>query len=268
MNIHFVKTPATIHCMEDFKKILKELADNYLEALPDTLHNVELLLVNFKQHVSIENYQTLFREIHSIKGSAGTHNFSFLSAICHQFEDELSELSPSTGDISDQQVNNWLAYIDLLIVTTELYQQQEDNFSNLEDKLNLLRSQHGKHHYSCLLVESESSSTNIVKSALEAHSFQVSLMNDGYQSLGRLLTDKYDLLITGMHVETLNGVGLIGAIRSSTSVNKKIPAILLTSGKFNRNIRQSDPDYIVYKDKDLIANLDAAISSVKENHKN
>jgi hypothetical protein len=55
------------------------------------------------------------------------------------------------------------------------------------------------------------------------------------------------MLICGLKVSSLSGIGLITAIKTSESINQKIPSVLITSTSFDRTVRANDPDYIIKK---------------------
>ena len=85
--------------------------------------------------------------------------------------------------------------------------------------------------------------------------FTFTRVSDGYEALGRLLSEPFDLLITGKQLPRLDGLALIGALRLSNSINRKIPTILLTSSEKHEFTRATDPDFVVFKDSSLVGQL-------------
>ena len=237
--------------MSDINKLLKELRENYIAELPERIDLMESHVLALSKGKALEDFQELYRQVHSHKGSAGTHGIHIISSICHQFENQLSKVDNNLEQISAKHIDNWLAYLDLLKETSEDIAAGVTDTTKAEDALSNLRNTENKTNYSCLLVETKSSTLAIIESILKNNSFHVTVMSDGYQALGRLLTSKYDVLICGMEIAMLNGISLISSMKDSSSVNHHIPSILLTTSEFERTIRSTDPDYIIAKDTTL-----------------
>lgn len=249
--------------MTDINALLKKLRDEYLDNLPVRLQEMESLVLELRKKSVQEKLQSLYRDVHSIKGSAGTHGILIITSICHQFEDELGEMNEYEDAISDDRIDNWLSYIDLIRDACERATNGDNDTDNIETRLNELRKISNTKTFSCLLVDPAAGSFGkIIESILQKNSINLSYMNDGYQALGRLLVDKFDVLITGMELETMNGIGLVTAVKSSKSVNKRIPSILITSGDYDRTIRKTDPEYVVKKDVHLPIKIEAAIKEI------
>lgn len=251
--------------MSDIENILKQLRDNYLEELPEKIQSIESLILNINKHKNIDDFHELYRHIHSQKGTAGTHGLPFLSAICHQLEDEFSDVGENLSSLTDAHTKNWLAYIDLFAEASEYLRQGNTDTTELEDKLKVLVTTIRKSTYSCLLVDTKSATLKIITEVLKQHSIHTTIFEDGYEALGRLLVNKYDMLICGLKVSSLSGIGLITAIKTSESINQKIPSVLITSTSFDRTVRVNDPDYIIKKDTSLPRFLDEACEKIKMN---
>lgn len=253
--------------MADINALLQKLKDEYLGNLPGRLDDMESMVLELRNKSDEETLQTLYRDVHSTKGSAGTHGILIITSICHQFEDELGEVSANGGAVTDEHIDNWLAYIDLIRIACERAIQTDETTDDIENSLNALRKSGDSKTYTCLLVDPAAGSFGkIIEGILKDYSINLSYMNDGYQALGRLLVDKFDLLISGMELETMNGIGLITAVKSSKSVNKNIPSILITSGDYNRTGRKTDPEYVIKKDVKLPDKIEAAIKDMLSKH--
>lgn len=249
--------------MSDIENILKQLRDNYLDELPEKIQTIESIILDINKNKNIDDFHELYRHIHSQKGTAGTHGLPFLSAICHQLEDEFTDVGENLSSITDANTKNWLAYMDLFSEVSEYLRDGYTDTSKFEDKLKVLMKTISKSTYSCLLVDTKSATLNIITEVLKQHSIHTTIFEDGYEALGRLLLNKYDMLICGQKVSSLTGVGLITAIKTSEGINQDIPSILITSTSFNRTIRANDPDYIIKKDTSLPKSLDEACKKIK-----
>lgn len=250
--------------MSDIENILQELKGNYLSELPEKIQLIESLILNLQKDKDIDDFRELYRHIHSQKGTAGTHGLAFMTAICHQFEDELSDIGENLDLITEPHTKNWLAYLDLFAEVAEHVGQGNEDTSQFENILKKLRNSISKTTYSCMLVDSKSATVNIITEVLRAYSINTTVVNDGYEGLGRLLVDKFDMLICGLKVSSLTGLGLINAIKLSDSINNKIPSVLITSSSFDRTVRKTDPDYVIKKDIHLPHALDEVCKKIKE----
>ena len=81
------------------------------------------------------------------------------------------------------------------------------------------------------------------------------------------MTEYFDVIVSDLEVPVLKGLALFGSLRLSDRKNKHIRSILLTSKLDGNYSRQTDPDYVIRKDKDFSKNLFNAISpAAKEVH--
>jgi chemotaxis protein histidine kinase CheA len=181
--------------MSDIENILKQLRDNYLEEVPEKLQSIESIILNLNKYKNSDDFHELYRHIHSQKGTAGTHGLTFLSAICHQLEDEFMDIGDNISSITEAHTKNWLAYMDLFTEVSEFYKLGYTDTSKFEDKLKTLMKTIRKSTYSCLLVDTKSATLNIITEVLKQHSIHTTIFEDGYEALGRLLVNKYDMLI-------------------------------------------------------------------------
>ena len=248
--------------MSDIEQMLKQLRDNYLNELPEKIERIESIVLNLKKYKDIDDFRELYRHIHSQKGTAGTHGLPFLTVICHQLEDELSDIGENMDLITDTQIQHWLTYLDLFSEAVEQIKQGAKDTSEIENALKNLRNVLTETTYSCMLVDTKSATLNVIIEVLKQHSIHPTIVDDGYEALGRLLVDKFDMLICGMKISSLSGIGLITAIKTSASVNQNIPSILITSTSFNRTMRDDDPDFVIQKDTSLPRVLNEACEKI------
>jgi CheY-like chemotaxis protein len=238
------------------QKLLLDLRNSYISDLPVQFDELEQMVFSLKEPDNfVANFQELFRKVHSMKGSAGTHGLNIVTRVCHQFEDQLHIVDGTPARLSDTLFENWLKFVDLLRATLELVNTNDNKFTNIENELDSLRSSIYTGEYSVLIVEDSKSTGKLCYQALEDMPLRISVIDDGFQALELLLNSQFDLLISSMEVKTLNGIGLIAAIKMSSSPSKDLKTILLTS---KDEISTSDlikPDYILRKDVNLIQNL-------------
>jgi len=68
----------------------------------------------------------------------------------------------------------------------------------------------------------------MVSFTLKQNGYEVVEAVDGKDALGKLSSQKVDMLITDLNMPNLDGIGLIKGVRSGT-LNKFIPIIMLTT---------------------------------------
>ena len=236
--------------------MLADMKNGFLAELPDRLNTFEqLLLESAESEDPMEATQTLCREVHSVKGTAGTHGLPIISSICHHFEDQLQLFS-------DNYVSHCLRYIDLLRETNEIALGDAPNFTPVEEKLLALRNEISDCHYHGLVVETSKYIAMIEQNVLQEYPIKITIVSDGMEALQRLLSEKFDLLITSQEIHSLNGIALISAIRASDSVNQDIKSLLITSQQKKVFARGCKPDKIIYKDEHIMHTLEIAIEKL------
>jgi len=247
----------------NIEKMLEELRLGFIAELPSRLEEIEEIILGLKKSNSFtEDYQNIYRHVHSVKGSAGTHGLHIISTVCHDMEDLVIEVEGNQGLITDKFINRLLAFIDLLRTTIELINDKVDDFSDIEVELERLSGKGIEYEFKGLIVMASVLHRNMVTNAFEKYPVKFRYTKNGYDALGLLLKEPFDLLITNMEVSDLQGLPLISALRMSNTRNRDIASVLLTSGKIKSYGRKVDPDYIIQKDADLMENLVLAAGNI------
>ena len=247
----------------NIEALLKEIRNNFLSDLPERLDTIESLVLSLEHPEKYEdNFHELYRHIHSLKGSAGTHNLHILGSVCHKFEDHLSMIQSSSDKFNTGNISVWLSFVDLLrksIALTGAPAEQE----SIQDALHKIWVS-ATTRFHGLIVATSQLHKNICIDAFKGKPIQFAYVDNGYDALGKLLNAKFDLLITGMEAPRLPGMALISALRLSGSVNKDIKVIMLTSKKGVTRNRQTDPDYVLEKDGNLPQNISVIAQNIFE----
>jgi len=236
--------------------MLADMKSAFLGELPERLGLFEQLLLDSTQSDDpIAVTQALCREVHSVKGAAGTHGIPVITSICHHFEDQLQRSS-------DDYLDHCLRYIDLLRETTETAQNPNPDFTLIESTLHSLRDEFTDCRYHGLVVETSKHIAMIEQNVLQAYPIEVTIVNDGMEALQRLLSEKFDLLITSYEIHSLNGLALISAIRTAETINQNIKSVLITSKQKKVFTRGCKPDKIIYKDANMVDTLTDALEKM------
>jgi len=240
-----------------FSKMLEEHRQNYLEDLPDKLDDLEQLIQQFdKTESPIELSQEIFRDVHSLKGSAGTFGLPVITSICHQLEEHISEFS-------DHYADTCLPYVELMREAVDIAGSDNPVFAELETRLYKYQKKITANKLLVASIDSSRLNNSIIAQILEQYPVKVTVMTDGLSALSRLLFVKFDLIITTRELPSLSGPSLIGALQATNCANNDVSTILLTSNdRGGKDLQYCKPSSVVVRNKDLSQNLENAIESI------
>lgn len=241
--------------------VLAQLKIAFLAELPDRCDAMEGLILTLARKIDFqENFDKLYRNVHSLKGSGGTYGLPIISTICHQLEDHLEYLNGDFDRISDEFITVCLGYLDLIRQAAHIEDQNTAERNKIEAALLRLRRDILAEKRLGLLVESSPAMSKMCQLALENLPLQLTTATDGLVALERLLHQRFDLLVMGKELHTLNGLALSYALRKSESANRDIPIILLTSESMERSATEAN--FVIHKDTRLPENLRKAVERI------
>ncbi len=247
--------------MEAFQALLGGMRADFLAELPERSDSFEgSILTLEKSPGDREAFNELYRGVHSLKGSGGTHGLSIITTICHQLENLLSE-TEARQEFSTAFATRALAYVDLLRQVEPAARQAQPNFSAIVAELETLHRLRLQRRKAGLIAESSSVMTGLYQKALETLPLQLTVVDDGLTALARLLHEPFDFVIVGRELKELNGLALMIAVRAAKARNQDIPAILVSSK------RGSLPDQARFsatlsRDQKLAENLVAVVRTI------
>jgi chemotaxis protein histidine kinase CheA len=247
--------------MEAFQALLGGMRDDFLAELPERCDSFEELILTLeKSPDNREAFNALYRGVHSLKGAGGTHGLPFITTLCHQLENLLSEAEARQG-FGTAFATRALAYVDLLRQVEPVAQQEQPDYSAIEAELEALRQLTLQRRKAGLIAESSSVMAGLYQKALETLPLQLTVVDDGLTALARLLHEPFDFVIVGGELKELNGLALMAALRTAEARNQNIPAILVSSK------RDAVPEHARFsaalsRDQQLAGNLVAAVRAV------
>jgi len=221
------------------KIMLEAICRSFLQELPERLDHVESLILDLENSFDRQQYDELYREVHSLKGSGGTHGIHIISMICHQLE---NNLTGSANDFDADNVVLLLAFVDLLRQAADQCDPGNNNFSDLEQELDRLSgSSQYQESRAILIAEPSRMMESIYQNAAKDLPVQLTIVNDGLEALQLLLKNQFDCVFVAKELKSLNGFAVVAALRASLTKSAETPVYLVCSSK------EPAPDYLGIK---------------------
>ena len=247
--------------LDAFQTLLAAMRNEFLAELPERCDRCDDLILTLERSPDDhEAFNDLYRGVHSLKGSGGTHGLGIITTLCHQLENLLTETNDRRG-FGVTFATQALAYVDLLRQVATIARLDKPDYSGVESELDRLRQQALQSRKAGLIVEASTMMSGLYQKALEKLPLQLTLVDSGLSALGRLLREPFDFVIVGGELKDLNGIALVSALRASNKQNQNIPAILVSSQ------RVTVPEHVrfsasISRDQHLARNLLASVQNV------
>ncbi len=207
--------------------MLSVLRTDFLDSLSSRCQKLEhyILKLNGKNR-DCEEFEEVYRIVHSVKGAGGTHGLPLVTSICHYFEDLLT--SPRTTIFSEEFADQALQLVDLLQALS-LNSDDSAKVHEIEAKLGFIRQVNKAYLGTVLVLEPSKVLRLLLQQLLENMQLKAVFMQESLQALQRLLTEPFDLIIVSVELEVLKGPALISAVQVNKGLNADTPVLLLTS---------------------------------------
>lgn len=243
---------------------LDKAKKDFLERLPKTIDSINDTLEasggKAKKDIDLASLSSVVRELHNIKSVAGSYGLDFIASAVRNILDHSAYIYElNSDDIVDLELGKKILVLIKNFITN--YQNSEEELH--QSKLNSLITQK-QTKKRVLVVEKDPLLCDHLKSSFEQKNFSYSFVESGVEAFNRLLTEKYDLLITDLHVGKLDGPSLIAATRVSNCVNKNIKTLMLSVSYFDLLPSISMPDYFVSKNEKILVELDKVLLKFSE----
>jgi len=238
------------------ENLLIGFRNDFLAEIPDRCESIEESILAMEDSDKFASaFDELYRSIHSLKGSGGTHGLPVITSICHQFEDVISIVDVGLGCANATTIDTMLKYNDLLKATATNISNESVNNEDIYIQLERLKLKAHSSEYSCMLLDQSNLLSKVIVKDFVGLPVNLSIMNNGLVALERLLQEKFDFLITSKELPVLNGVAVISALRNSDSKNANIPCIITTSTAESISLNQLAGVTVIKKDKLLGHNI-------------
>ncbi|MDH5765295.1 MAG: Hpt domain-containing protein [Gammaproteobacteria bacterium] len=241
--------------------MLEQLKNEFLAELPARTEEIEQLILGLNAN---DNYEEIYRQVHSLKGTGGTHGIPIISIICHELENFI-EKEHSLGELnSDQSIDHCLLFIDLLIQTQKETIKTSPHYNDIQQALNKITNKISPNKHNVLIIESSKLYIDLIKESLSSLPLTIEVSTNGLKALELVLNKRYDIIITGKEIDELNGEAIIAAFKLSKPASKSTKCILLTSkpATKTRLKRTTDPDSILKRSTSLSSNINTCVKEL------
>lgn len=247
-------------------KEFEELRKDFLYHAEDLTLKLNSIISN--QDLDKETFKEVFRIVHSLKGGAASHEFTNLSTICHHFEDFLT-LKLVDDLQNNEHYETCLKFTDILEeVIKKKIKGEEILFSKYIEQISYLNLPEAETSQGfkgqILVVDNTKTIGSIVKKSLEDTGYACTLTKDGLVAFNKLVTKKFDALISSINLSPFDGISLVTALRSTNNINADIPTLVISASKniVERFPKDYRPNKVVVKDEQFIENLNHSLEDL------
>jgi len=207
---------------------------NSLDKL-DTLDDIISLLLEQEGAKWRESYIEFQRQIHSIKGAAGSYGFQVVTEIAHSLEDYLE----TTNNLGVEQLNDIQRYIDQMRWIFEAGKNPSLDVSaeilrKLPSPIKSAFSLQEMRYIPVILLMPYNLQRKIVAAELASCGFRVFIADDCIRALELALTQKPLIVFSNCDIKDINGVEFAQVLNSIEATKSINIAILSSQEQTNR----------------------------------
>lgn len=209
--------------------VLRDMRNQFVDEIPERCQRMEELAAQMvAQGIPGDAFDELYRCVHSLKGSGGTHGLPLITHICHHFENLLTDLVGQGASVTPAIAARMITFVDLLASTAEAIRRGM-SIVDKEIELERMLEVRERKQRVALVAESSKAMQGVFRSALDAFGVKVIVVDSGMQALVHLVHEPIDLLMVGNELNELGGQAVIAALRESHGRNHDIPVVLVKS---------------------------------------
>ncbi len=216
----------------DLEKALERLKQEFIEGSGDRIDEIDGALDRLLKETGDReaDFFQMQRDIHSIKGSAGTHGFNAVTVIAHRVEDYIE----STRRLTNPQLQDVQAYIDRIRAILEAGQDpSEAEFKKILQSLpsstqQASVSKQEVKNITVLLVMPKGIQRKFIGTELASCGFEISFSEKPVEAIGLALSLKPDIVVSSTEFEDISGIELANVFKSIKNT-EDINFVLTTS---------------------------------------
>ncbi|MCW9034140.1 MAG: response regulator [Alphaproteobacteria bacterium] len=216
----------------DLEKALAKLKQEFIESSGDRLDEIDAAIDRiFKETGDREaDYFQMQRDIHSIKGSAGTHGFNAVTVIAHRVEDYIE----STRRLTKTQLQDVQVYVDRIREIMEAGKDPSE--SELNKILHGLPSstqqatvsEQEVKNLTVLLVMPKGVQRKLIGTELASCGFEISFSENPVEAISLALSIKPDIIVSSTEFEEMTGIELANVFKA-IKITREMNFVLTTS---------------------------------------
>lgn len=212
----------------ELEAMLAQLRQEFLDGCEDRFNEMDGAILNLLDNKgdADENLMDLLRQLHSIKGTAGTHDLQAMSTIAHAAEDYMEA---TKAQVSEQSLKDIQAYVDSLrhIVDKRLSPNDQETAAIIKGLPKAGASAEAK-QLTALLVMPSGTQRRFIANELAEHGLRLTMSDNGLGALGVVLSREPDFVLASMELDDMTGSDLARAMNGIQKC-KATPFILLTA---------------------------------------
>lgn len=251
---------------DEFQDILDRLRLEFIDSTKDRLDAIDLAIDQiYRGEGNREDLVVSFRRnVHSLKGVAGSYGFGFVSIVAHRLEDYLE----STRRLEQDQWLDTQKFIDQIRSVIEAGEEpdaagQDAILTDLPRSAVAAEESAVSRELTALIVMPPGVQRKAVSNRLTDHGFSVSFADDPAQSVGVSLTLKPDLILSNQEFPKVTGYELANML-AAAKITQEIPFGLMTSHDDIGAGDTAHPDQlrIIKKDQGFLGSVSAYLKDI------
>lgn len=250
----------------DIQQALERLKLEFVDTSAEKLDKIDAIIDRFYRGEADDrgaDFIEFQRDIHSLKGSAGTYGLQSASLIAHRLEDYIE----TTRRLSKENFLDVQIYVDRIREILEGGEEiSGERLSNILDSLpqsaNAVVETAKAANKVVLLVMSKGVQRKLVTADLSAAELELAYADHPFDAFRLAVSLKPDLIVTSVEFDGLSGLELARALRG-VGVTSKTPVVLLTSHAVNEMAEDLPVHtHAIHKDAGFAAKLKETLGKI------
>jgi CheY-like chemotaxis protein/HPt (histidine-containing phosphotransfer) domain-containing protein len=243
----------------DIQDALERLKQEFIDTSAEKLDKIDGIIDQLYRGSDNDrgaDFVEFQRDIHSLKGSAGTYGFGSVSLIAHRLEDYIE----TTRQLTSENLLDVQKYIDRIREILEGRDEiAPERLSGILDSLPTSgpaqTASTAEENVVALLVMAKGVQRKLVTTDLSNNGFELAYADHPLEAFRLAVSLKPNLIITSLEFDNLSGLELAKALRGVDAMSE-IPVILLTSHAVE-GMSEALPPYsrAIHKDSHFAAKL-------------
>jgi chemotaxis protein histidine kinase CheA len=243
----------------DLEKALERLKQEFIESSGDRLDEIDGAIDRIFKRIGDReaDFHQLQRDIHSIKGSAGTHGFGAVTVIAHRAEDYIE----SSRRLTNDQLQYVQVYVDRMREIMESGVNPSDNetqaiLKSLPSSASVSVSDQEQRRVIVLLVMPKGIQRKLIGTELASCGFEISFSEKPLEAIGLALSIQPDIVVSSTEFPDITGVELANILKA-VHATRDVSFVLTTSHEPGSHALDELPEgtEIIHKSGDFAEEL-------------